>query len=77
MYGEKQALNDPEITQLHEMNEMMKDAVHQVKNDPIIDLYPALFKLRKILFRKTDELLGKIDDELAAHILPKIAEAKV
>lgn len=77
IYGEKQPLNDPEFAKLHEMNEMVKDACHQVENDPIMDLYPTLFKLRKFLFRKTDRLLEKIDDELKTLVLPKISEAKV
>ena len=56
---------------------MVKDACHQVENDPIMDLYPTLFKLRKFLFRKTDRLLEKIDEDLKTLVLPKIAEAKV
>lgn len=73
----KQPSDDREITKLHEMNVMIKGILDQTKNDPIMDLYPSLFKLREILFPQTARLLERIDDELKEIILPKIAEAKV
>ena len=77
VYGVRHPLNDPEFTKLHEMNGMIKEVLHQVKNDPIMDFYPALFDLRKVFFWKTDTLLKTAHQELSKRILPKIAEAKV
>jgi len=75
-YGVKPSFNDPEYKQLHEMNAGLKAVLHQQENNPILDLYPVLFGLRKLLFRKTDRLLEETNQLLKKLILPKITEAK-
>lgn len=62
---------------MHEMNKGLVGAADPLKNDPIMDIFPVLFKFRKFLFNKTHNMLEETIRMSHEHIQERIEEAKV
>lgn len=58
------------------MDRMLK-SFHPTDNDPILDIFPVLFKYRYFIFRKTAKYLDDTNRLIDRNVMRYIDEAKV